>query len=86
MSLADHGSFKEEVIADGSKEWVSNGLRFMTKDEADAYGKDLKWRWLSVREVRTVVSSDTPNYSYKDGTLTQLEVPEVELDLVSKTA
>lgn len=38
-------SFKAEVIADGSGQWVANQLRFATDDEAKAYVKDLAWRW-----------------------------------------
>jgi len=53
-----HKSFKAEVIADSSGEWVANGLRFATRDEAEAYAKDLFSRWILVKEWRVVPSSD----------------------------
>lgn len=31
---------------DGGK-WISNGLRFATKEEAEAYGVNLSMRWFS---------------------------------------
>jgi len=46
--------FKVEVIADSSGEWVGNQLRFATKEEAEAYGRDLFSRWTLVREYRVV--------------------------------
>jgi hypothetical protein len=45
---------KVEVIADSSGEWVSNQLRFATKELAEAYGSDLSCRWTAVREYRVV--------------------------------
>ena len=45
-------SWKTEVIADNSGEWVSNGLRFASEIEAIAYGDDLQGRWTAVREYR----------------------------------
>lgn len=48
------GKFKVEVIADSSGKWTSNLLRFATREEAEAYAKDLTWRWTSVREWRVV--------------------------------
>jgi hypothetical protein len=47
-------SYKVEVIADSSGEWVGNGLRFDTEELARLYGADLAGRWLSVREWRVV--------------------------------
>ena len=44
--------YKVEVIADNSGEWVGNGLRFSTRDEAETYARDLAWRWTLVREWR----------------------------------
>lgn len=54
-------SFAAEVIADGSGEWVGNGLRFASAAEAEAYAKDLYSRWTAVREFRVVPSSDPVN-------------------------
>ena len=38
-------SFKWEMN-DGGK-WISNGLRFATKEEAEAYGDNLAMRWFT---------------------------------------
>lgn len=60
-------SFKGEVIADSSGEWVGNALRFATEHEAKAYIKDLSYRWTAVRETRVVESDEPVNYVMKDG-------------------
>jgi hypothetical protein len=52
-------SFKAEVIADNTGQWVGNGLRFASRAEAEAYVRDLEWRWTSVRDTR-VIESDEP--------------------------
>lgn len=50
--------FKVEVIADSSGEWVGNGLKFATREEAQHYGEDLFSRWTAVREWRIVESEE----------------------------
>jgi hypothetical protein len=54
-------SYAAEVIADSSRKWCGNGLRFATKAEAESYVADLAMRWTSVRETRVVESSDPVN-------------------------
>lgn len=66
-------SFKAEVIADDSGEWVTNSLAFATEQEAEAYAQNLSARWMLVREKRVVPSEDPVNYSFADGQLTRLE-------------
>ena len=51
-------SYKAEVLADDSGQWVSNALRFPTRERAEEYAKDLFSRWTSVREWRVVDSQD----------------------------
>lgn len=51
-------SYKAEVIADNSGNWVSNMLRFETEAQAQAYVKDLAFRWTSVRDTRVVQCDD----------------------------
>jgi hypothetical protein len=51
-------SWKPEVIADSSGQWVGNQLRFATKERAESYVADLMMRWTSVRETRVVESDD----------------------------
>jgi hypothetical protein len=46
--------FKVEVMADRSGEWCGNGLRFDTREKAEAYARDLWSRWTLVREWRVV--------------------------------
>ena len=53
-------SFKVEVIADSSGQWVGNMLRFHTPQEAERYGSNLAWRWTAVRDYRVVESADAP--------------------------
>jgi hypothetical protein len=47
-------SFKTQVVADYTGEWVGNGLRFATKEEAEGYGANLAGRWVLVRDIRTI--------------------------------
>jgi hypothetical protein len=54
-------SWMAEVIADSSGKFVGNALRFATRAEAEAYVRDLAWRWTLVRETRVVESGDPVN-------------------------
>ena len=60
-------SFKAEVIADNSGNWVGNALRFASREEAEAYGQDLESRWTLVRKMRVVESEDPVNYKFVEG-------------------
>lgn len=51
-------SFKVEVLADSSGQYVANGLRFKDKESAEKYGKNLAMRWTLVRAWRVVESTD----------------------------
>lgn len=51
-------SYKAEVIADSSGQWVGNSLRFATEELAESYVQDLAYRWTSVRATRVVASDD----------------------------
>jgi hypothetical protein len=57
-------SWKPEVIADSSGQWVGNGLAFATKKEAEANVRDLSWRWTLVRDTRVVESDQPVNYRW----------------------
>lgn len=59
-------SWRPEVIADSSGQWTPNGLRFATKEEAEASALDLSMRWTAVRETRAAESTDPVNYTYID--------------------
>lgn len=67
-------SFKPEVIADSSGEWISNALRFATQFEAEAYVQDLMWRWTLVRDTRVVVCADPVTALWKDGRVIHLNL------------
>jgi hypothetical protein len=62
-------SFKPEVIADLSGQFVGNALAFATRGEAEANVRDLASRWTSVTDTRVVESDQPVNYSYVDGRL-----------------
>jgi hypothetical protein len=63
------GSFKPEVIADRSRKWSGNSLRFATREEAEANVKALEARWTAVVETRVVESDDPVNYAWVGGKL-----------------
>ena len=66
-------SWKPEVIADNSGKWCGNGLRFATKEEAEANVFALSMRWILVRETRAVESADPVNYRWENGQLIAVE-------------
>jgi hypothetical protein len=65
-------SWRPEVIADTSK-WTPNGLRFATKEEAEANIANHSSRWFAVRETRVVESEDPVNYAWRGGRLVAIE-------------
>ncbi len=50
-------------------QWVGNGLRFATKEEAETYVAELSL----VRNTRVVESSDPINYRWDNGRLVRHE-------------
>jgi hypothetical protein len=70
--MGDKMSFRPQVIADSSGEWVSNGLCFATQAEAEAYVSDLMWRWTLVRDTRVIVVIDPVSAKWENGKLTHL--------------
>ena len=65
-------SYKIEVIADDSGQWVSNALRFATEQEAQDYMDDLAGRWTLVQQTRVTETDDPATYEFKDGKVIQL--------------
>lgn len=59
-------SWRPEVIADSSGQWVPNGWRFATEDEAWRSACDLRARWVLVRECRAAPSDEPVNARYTD--------------------
>ncbi len=74
-------SFKIEVIADSSGEWVGNGLRFATEQEAGDYAWDLAARWMLVTDTRVVTSDDVVNARILGGRMEHLREGEFQKDL-----
>jgi hypothetical protein len=54
-------SWKTEVIADHTGKWCGNALRFATKEEAEAYVRDLAYRWTLVTDTRVNESTAPRN-------------------------
>jgi hypothetical protein len=69
-------SFKPEVIADTSGQWIGNALRFATREEAERNVSDLFSRWTAVRDTRVVECEDPVTYRYVDGLLQRVEKEE----------
>lgn len=57
-------SWAPEVIADSSGKWSRNGLRFATKEEAEANALNLASRWTLVRDIRAVETDEPVNYRW----------------------
>jgi hypothetical protein len=60
-------SFRPEVVADSTGKFIPNGLRFATQAEAEAYAKDLMFRWTSVTDTRAVECTDPVNSRWEGG-------------------
>lgn len=69
-------SYKAEVIADNSGQWVGNGLRFASVAEAEAYVRGLASRWTLVRDTRVVPCDDPVTHAWVGGRL--VDLPEEE--------
>lgn len=65
-------SWKSAVKVDVN-EWVYNGLRFATKEEAEGYVADLKMRWTMVDDTRVEESDEPVNFRWVDGKLLETE-------------
>lgn len=60
-------SYAAEVLVSGETKFAGNAVRLATREQAEAYAKDLMWRWLAVREWRVVESEDPVNYAFVPG-------------------
>ena len=62
-------SYKVEVhgVNDPADHYVSNLLRFETKEEANDYGWDLYCRWSGMDAYRVVPSDDPVTHTFEDG-------------------
>ena len=48
-------------------EWAGNGVRFATRDEAEASARNLMARWFLVDDIRVDESEDEVNYAWDNG-------------------
>jgi hypothetical protein len=56
-------SWKFEMCDNGK--WITNGVRFATKEEAERYGFDLGMRWTGMPEpARAAISDEPVNYAW----------------------
>jgi hypothetical protein len=56
-------SYVPEIVAYGEPGyWSPSGLRFGTREEAEAYVRNLARRWTLVIDTRVVESEEAPNY------------------------
>src|SRR5258708_3173749 len=62
-------SYRAEVVTKGEGDWVSNRVRFATRQEATDYIHDLAQRWTWVTATRVTESFDPVNYRYLDNQL-----------------
>lgn len=69
-------SFRPEVIADSSGKWVPNGLRFTTREEAQACVEEQAARWWLVTDYRVVEVDDPVNYRWGEHGLVPIETLE----------
>jgi hypothetical protein len=66
-------SWKPEVMVMGESDWCGNGLRFATKEEAEANAKNLMGRWMLVTDTRATESDEPVNYKWEEGKLVNVE-------------
>ena len=58
-------SWKSEIKTPGDKDFVTNGLRFFTAEEAQKYQDSLLSRWfVTIIDKRVSESTDKPNYIF----------------------
>lgn len=62
-------SWKTAVKVFGEPQWNYNALRFETREEAEAWGRDLARRWTLVEKWEPQESDDPVNYRIQDGQL-----------------
>lgn len=69
-------SFKPEVQTDSSGKWYGNALRFASREEAEAYARDLASRWFAVLAWRVSESSKPVAHAWIDNKLHMLPLQD----------
>jgi hypothetical protein len=65
-------SFAPMVRTTDNGPFAGNGLRFETREEAQAWLDDLMMRWFAVRDVRVDESTDPVNYKIENNMLVEV--------------
>ncbi len=71
-AMGTRKSWAPYVMTD-SYGYSTNGLRFATQEECEAYCEDLEGRWVLVRHYAPCVSDDEVNYRWENGQAVRLE-------------
>lgn len=66
-------SWKAGVLTQGDEDWVYNGLRFATSEEAEGYIRALAWKWMGVKATHVEPSKDPVTDRWVDGKAVRLE-------------
>ncbi len=72
------GSWKVQIATAEDPDWVDNGIRLATKEQAVMYACDLASRWTALVESRITESEDPVNYTYENGRLVSIPVPVLQ--------
>ena len=62
-------SWRIAFVADNSGHWVTNGMRFATKEEAEANVADLAMPWTMVTDTAVEKCDDPVNHRWVNGKL-----------------
>lgn len=65
-------SFAPMVRTTDNGPFAGNGLRFATREEAQAWLDDLMMRWFAVTDVRVDESTDPVNYKLENNMLVEV--------------
>ena len=87
QEAAKKGSFAAYFKTKGDSTFATNELRFATKQEAEAYARNLFMRWLGASEWKVEPHTDAPNYVFANGRATPIkeetEITEVQSRTIS---
>jgi hypothetical protein len=72
-SAKKSGSFAAYFKTRQDSTFATNALRFATKEEAEAYARNLFMRWLGASEWKVEPDTDPPNYVFANGQATPIK-------------
>ncbi len=65
-------SYKIQIRVLEDDSWIDNTLRFATKGDAEAYGRNLSYTWITPDLWQAVPTDDAPTHEWKEGQAVQL--------------